>query len=499
MTYRIGGMALIVRAYRRVSTDEQAEEGFSLPVQSQRIVDFCRSQWGAEYQIIWYEDDGFSAKNLNRPALQRLLQEVQPRETVVCLRLDRLTRSVADLYAMLMAWEERGIGFRSVTEPYDTTKSEGKFMIGLLALLAQWERERTAERTREVMAGIMKGASPRPLSKAPLGYDLVDGQFAVNPGEADVVRRVFDLYTGGMGTRAVALELNRLGHRTKSGADWSSFTVAYTLRNPVYVGKLAWNRVASRGKRRAARGPDTVCVEGTHEPLLSPSVWEAAQTLLDRHRTLAPRSAAGGHLLTGVARCALCGGPVHGVTQRRGSLAGGQVYYRCSRRDHGQTCRLPWFRAEALERAVVRAIGALGPAGTLADMAAALLERPDATAHRKRVAGLRARLRQAEKARATWDSLLVSGDLTQAEWRERSGEAGDLYRATAAELERLEGSAPVEVSVAEVVEALRSFPACWAELEPSERRVVLQGLVRVIYVHQDGSVQAVPVSVSCKK
>ena len=445
-----------VRAYIRVSTEEQAEEGFSLPTQRQRITDFCRSQWGDAPEITWYEDDGFSAKDMDRPRLGALRRDVQPGDLVVVLRLDRLTRSVLDLYTLLQEWEKRSIFFRSVTEPYDTQKPEGRFMIGLLALLAEWERLRIGERVREVMANTVR-TDRRHLSKPPLGYSLVNGELIVEEAEAEIVGQIFALCLSGLGTRAIALRLNEQGLRTKQRARWTDFAVSYVLRNPVYAGQIAWQRKES----------GAIVVDGAHQPLIAPERFAGAQAMLERRRKARGGGAAGQHPLTGLAYCGLCGGPIHGVVQRR--YAGGKRvagrerrYYRCSRREHLKSCSLPYLPAEALEERVLAQI----PPGRLTNAAPA----PDPAAAQQ------AERRRLERALRRWDEAYAAGDLSLAEWRERT-------TPLKARQQELSAAPP---------QAGEQGRRPWGALAPPEQRALLHGLLERIDCLPGGGVLVTP-------
>ncbi|HWI62699.1 MAG TPA: recombinase family protein [Symbiobacteriaceae bacterium] len=473
-----------VRAYVRVSTDEQAQEGHSLQTQRDEILRLVHYKW-PDASVQWYEDDGWSAKDTRRPALERLRADVQPGEIVVALRLDRLTRSVFDLYTMLTEWDRRGIRFRSVREDYDTSTASGKFMIGLLALLAQWERERIAERVREVMAGVVT-RDRRHVSKAPLGYDLRAKSLVVNDTEAALVRRIFGQYLAGQGTRAIAIALNAEGIRTKSGAEWTDFGVSYVLANPIYAGKVTWGR-GRRKKGRASPPADdgAVVVDGVHPPLIDEATWNAVQVLKGRRRKL-NRAATGQHALSGVARCGLCGGPMHGFVQRRyrnGQAQPGKerAYYRCSHRNHKESCPLPYIPADALEARVLEQLGALGDQSTLQSLVHAFLEPTDGG----RTARLQADLKKLEHRRQRWDRLYEDGDISQAEWRERTAAVRLQQSQKESELNPASGHL---VDLDEVVRALADLPRVWQALTPGERKVVVQGIVGEVIVGADGGV-----------
>ncbi|GAE32406.1 recombinase family protein [Halalkalibacter hemicellulosilyticus] len=165
--------------YVRVSTEEQVKEGYSISAQKERLDAYIKSQ-GWEL-VSYYVDEGVSAKDTNRPELQRMLKNIEEGfiDVVLVYRLDRLTRSVLDLYQLLESFEKNGCHFKSATEVYDTTTAIGRLFITLVAALAQWERENLGERvrmgmTQKVREGEWHGSTP------PYGYQLDNGSLVIN-------------------------------------------------------------------------------------------------------------------------------------------------------------------------------------------------------------------------------------------------------------------------------------------------------------------------------
>lgn len=454
-----------VLAYLRVSTEEQAEEGFSIPAQRQRVADFCRSQWGGAAAVSWYVDEGQSARKLDRPALSRLRAEAAPGDVVMVLRLDRLTRSVLDLYTLLKEWEERSVFFRSVTEPYDTTSTEGRFMIGLLALLAEWERLRIAERVREVMVHTVR-QERRHLSRPPLGYRLSGGRLVVEEREAALVRELFRRYAAGEGRRAIAAALNRRGLRTKQGREWTDFTVGYILRNPVYRGKVAWGRIIQRGRRNPV---EPVVVAGEHPPLVDEETWQRVRERAARQGRSSPRAGSAIHPLSGIARCGLCGAPIHGLTQRRGSRQE-RCYYRCANRQRKGGCSLPYLPAPWVEEQVLKQLSPLGDRPSLEAVASRLLASGPAGE-----GALAAEQQELRRRLQRWDRAYEAGDLSREEWRARTAP----LRRRQQELERLQrpgAEGRALPTPARLSERLADLPSLWRWLTPEERRAVIRGL-----------------------
>mgnify|MGYP002624550982 FL=1 len=179
--------------YIRVSTDEQAREGFSIDAQKRKLLAYAESQdWDVVSVLV---DDGYSTKDLNRPAMQELLQKVRNEEidVVLVFKLDRLTRSVRDLYALLDEFSRHDVGFRSAQEQFDTTTTMGRAMLGILGIFAQWERETIAERVRFGMEQKVREGK-KPGGKYPFGYDrkgnLIPDEAEIKIGRASCRERV---------------------------------------------------------------------------------------------------------------------------------------------------------------------------------------------------------------------------------------------------------------------------------------------------------------------
>ncbi|KZR58333.1 recombinase family protein [Pseudobacillus badius] len=220
-----------VGIYIRVSKREQAEEGYSIPAQRRKLEAFCEVQEWKEFDF--YIDEGLSAKDMNRPELKRLLTDVKEGKINILLvyRLDRLTRSVVDLYKILQELKDHDATFRSATEPYDTASSMGRMFIGLIALLAQWERENLSERVKfgkreKVLSGKVVS------SHAPFGFRIEDETYKIDNRQSLQLLEMIDLYEKG----ASGNELSRM---TKQRIDWHPMETADVLKaiaNPALIG-----------------------------------------------------------------------------------------------------------------------------------------------------------------------------------------------------------------------------------------------------------------------
>lgn len=156
--------------YVRVSTEEQAEQGYSIDVQKERLIAFCKSQGWEDYKL--YIDDGYTGTNTNRPALKRLIRHIEAKKvhTVVVYKLDRLSRKQKDVLSLIEdVFEKNNVAFASSSEKFDTSTAFGKAMIGILAVFAQLERDMIIERTtsgrrQKISKGIWSGGEFRSVT-----------------------------------------------------------------------------------------------------------------------------------------------------------------------------------------------------------------------------------------------------------------------------------------------------------------------------------------------
>ncbi|MBP6014336.1 MAG: recombinase family protein [Alphaproteobacteria bacterium] len=236
--------------YTRKSTEEGLDQSFnSLDAQREACAAYIKSQTNEGWSLVpaKYDDGGFSGGNLERPALQRLLTDIDRSKVdcVVVYKIDRLTRSLADFAKIVERFDQRNVTFVSVTQSFNTTTSMGRLTLNVLLSFAQFEREVTAERIRDKFAasrakGIFMGGNP------PLGYDARDRKLIVNPVEAKVVRMIFQRYLDLGSAGKLLEELEAKGTRTKAyvstrgraigGGRWYIGPLRHVLRNPVYAG-----------------------------------------------------------------------------------------------------------------------------------------------------------------------------------------------------------------------------------------------------------------------
>lgn len=227
-----------VGIYVRVSTEEQAKEGYSIAAQKEKLKAYCISQGWANYKF--YIDEGKSAKDIHRPSLELMLRHIEQGiiNTVLVYRLDRLTRSVRDLYSLLDYFDKYNAVFRSATEVYDTGSATGRLFITLVAAMAQWERENLGERVK--MGQVEKARQGQYSAPAPFGFTK-EGEYLVkNPKEGEILLDMIDKIKKGYSLRKLADYLDESDAVPKRGYKWHITSILTMLKNPVLYGAFRW-------------------------------------------------------------------------------------------------------------------------------------------------------------------------------------------------------------------------------------------------------------------
>jgi site-specific DNA recombinase len=350
--------------YTRKSTEEGLDQEFnSLDAQREAAEAYIASQQHQGWLALpeRYDDGGFSGGNLDRPALQRLLQDITAGaiDVVLAYKVDRLSRSLLDFARIMEIFDKHQVAFVSITQEFHSATSMGRLVLNMLLSFAQFERELIAERTRDKIAAARrkgKWVGGMPL----LGYDIdpKGSKLRINDDEAVRVQAIFALYLKYQALLPVVRELDRRGWRTKrwrtrkghfrGGRAFTRNTLRQLLSKVTYLGQIRYRQEVHPGE---------------HGPIVDPSTWQQVQALLQAQRHHRPARLPGGALLTRLLRCGACGCAMTSSQTRKGMRR--YRYYVCrqAQKRGWQTCPAPSLAAGPIEDLVVGQIQKLAPAG----------------------------------------------------------------------------------------------------------------------------------------
>ena len=227
-----------VAIYTRVSTEDQAKEGFSLDAQLERLRAYCKSR---EWKITGeYIDDGYSGRNTKRPAYTKMMEEMNNWDMLLVIKMDRIHRNSKNFMLMMEKLNQKGKGFTSMTESLDTSTAMGRFVMDIIQRIAQLESEQIGERVYVGMEQKAKINGGNLGFNIPYGYDYRNGLLELNPNEKDNVEKIYKMYINGNSMSKIAGYLNKNKIPTKKNKTWRSQTISRILKNPLYCGKFHW-------------------------------------------------------------------------------------------------------------------------------------------------------------------------------------------------------------------------------------------------------------------
>lgn len=346
-----------VAIYCRVSTEEQASEGYSIAAQLQTLRQYAQLYgWEVAEEYI---DEGISGKNISgRPAMRKLVADVEMDkfQAVLVWKISRLSRNMLDTLTLLDKFEDYGIKFVSYSENFDTGSPIGRLVVQLMASIAEMERNTLSE-------NVKLGMKQRALEGSwnggiVFGYDTVKKELVINEKEAEVVKLIYHMYADGKGLRAISNHLNKVGYKTKRNRQFSINGVAQILDNVIYNGRISWLKVENWDtKRRKGKNPNPIVVDGKHEAIISNELWSIVQARR-KSKSFKQRQSNEPFLLSGLLRCPDCGqGMVPSITTytRKDGTKRKHRYYVCGNFHNkgSSACKANSIKAYEAEDAVI--------------------------------------------------------------------------------------------------------------------------------------------------
>lgn len=480
--------------YTRKSTDEGLDAEFStLDNQRQAAENYIASQVGEGWVALpeKYDDGGFSGGNMERPALQRLLEDVKAGKVdcIVVYKVDRLSRSILDFARIIDTLDQSNCSFVAVTQNFSTADSLGRLTLNILLSFAQFEREIIAERTRDKMSAARKqgrwtGGMPV------LGYDIDPGggKLIVNNEEVDLVRNIFTLYLEQESLLAVVKVLREMNIHNKTwvtkkgvvhqGKPFSKTTLQNLLRNVLYIGKVRHHGDVYEGKQ---------------ERIVDPAVWDKVQALLkhNRHKGRGRVSSKHGGILKGLLSCASCNAAMihsHTYKKKKGKT---YRYYVCgnAQKNGWDQCPGPSVPAQEMESYVVNQIKAIGRDASLAEKTFEAATR-EVRSQIQELENEENKLKKELKRKIEeLDALSGSHRRTPKSLAEAQKRITETEQRITAIRERILALSRQLVDKVDVAHALSTFDPVWENLTPHEQAQALRILIeQVQYKAKDGAV-----------
>lgn len=477
--------------YVRVSKEEQAEKDLSIPAQKAKIISYCKSQ---DWDLVdIYCDDGYSAKDLERPDIGRLLRNCKKREfeVVVVVKLDRISRKQKDiLYLLEDVFEPHNIGFKSVTQAFDTTTAFGKAAIGMLAVFAQLEREQLIERVQDAKKEAARQGRYMG-GPAPLGYkyNRLAKSIEIDASQAEVVRLIYEKYlTNEIGCQALAELLDQEKILPCKAKHWSHTAVHKILTNPFYAGFIA-----HQGH----------LYKGWHPGIIDPAKWRQVQDIIVSRNKYLPAGSSG--LVSGLVICGECGAKMRtkNVWQNYPCTDPKKVmrYYVCHSQDGSvpylikdPNCRCGYKHSDAIDEEVVRQLKNISLSKRLiSQVARELAENDPAAANRQAITGVKREYELVQKRLDRWYDAFEREALTADELVDRIKELRERKVTLAKRLEEhnaaVEAHAQYAQSVDSFIGLLSNFNVLWREATAEEKKAIIANLVQAVTVYADGRVK----------
>lgn len=474
-----GATCIRCAIYTRKSTDEGLEQEFnSLDAQREACEAYAMSQRHEGWIVLpnRYDDGGFTGANMERPALRRLMSDIEAGmvDLILVYKVDRLSRSLLDFSKLIELFEQKGVSFVSITQSFNTSTAMGKLVLNILLSFAEFERAIIAERVRDKIAaskrkGKFMGGTPI------LGYDINadNHKLVVSPDEARIVRNIFKRFAEVGSGLTVAKELNAKGVTTKSwttrdgkfrpGKPWDGPAIYRIIANPTYIGKT---------KHKDKIYP------GEHEAIVTQVLWDKAHILIQHDGRVGSRiSEKVPALLKGIIRCGHCHHSMYPTyTTRKGKT---YRYYLCVKASKNgyDSCPIKTVAAGEIEDAVIGQLRAIFRSPEMIAqtcIAAKHLQTEEIQRLQTEKAYLETRLAGMN---------MNSNDNHSSRRADEIEQVHQQLETITRELDYLQSNT---VTQNDVIESLTKLDPVWEELFPLEQRRIVRLLVEKVIITTDG-------------
>lgn len=465
-----------VAIYVRVSTLEQAEKGYSIGQQTERLKKYAEIKDWLVYDT--FIDAGHSGASLERPALQKMLNEVENYNGVLVYKLDRLSRSQKDtLFLIEDVFLENDVSFISLNENLDTSTAFGKAMIGILSVFAQLEREQIAERMAMGKLGRAKAGKAASWSEVarPYGYTIDDNDiYEVVKHEAKIVKDIFKKYLAGSSISGMSYDFSE---KMIDGKKWHHSTIRRILTNPIYIGGIRF-----KGE----------VYDGQHDPIIDKDDFEEAQRQVnsrrikhyEKHNNRRPFQSK--YVLSGLLTCGKCGCPMVISYAAKRTDGSRNMYYKCQSRvkayrkkyDIKKACGDDIFHKEELESLVYEEIRSV----SLEDSSIDYLKTEETKIN---IGDYEKEIKRLQKQNSKLTDLYLDSLIEKEDFVKRQNSLEDKKRYFETEIKILREQRETDTTQENALVLIKKFSDNFDELERKDKKNIVNELIRSITVNVD--------------
>ena len=473
--------------YVRVSTVEQAQEGYSIPAQIALLKEYAKMNNYEVYKI--YQDAGISGKNIkDRPALNELIKDAKNKKFDIAAiwKLSRLSRSLLDLLSIVDIFNKHDVALHSYSEKFDTSTPIGKMLLQMLGSIAEFERNTIAENVRMGLNERFKRGYSK--SAVPFGYIHEDKKAVINPEQAEIVKHVFYTYRNspdGNCLTELAEEMNNKGFRTRTGGLWSRNAVKDMLINHFYAGYVRTG-IHSHGKRYK----NADIIKGEHEAIIPEDVFNAVnEKLAAKKREKVIRNPDNESILTGLVVCPICGAKMFALNtynkhvNKDGTVKKSPIrMYRCNEKDKGKgVCKGIYVSANKIEKPFMEILKKSITDGDISEIKE--MANPDISNNTNNIDR---ELRRYFSLKERYFSLFETGKVDPLKFADKINEILD--KIDALEKERDAFLVETNIDPSEIVDNIKSFIELYNTLSNSEKKAFVRSFVKEVIITKEKKV-----------
>ena len=472
--------------YVRVSTEEQAREGYSIRGQEEKLKNYAILKEWHVYSV--YSDEGISGKDIDgRPEVKRLISDIEGGkvENVLVFKIDRLTRSTKNLIELMDLFNKHDCAFNSLSESIDTSTASGRMFLKIVGIFAEFERENLVERLRLGFERKVKEGYALSNYRQAYGYEKEKGSkiLEVNEKEAEIVKRIYDMYLNDDYTLyKIAKTLTAQNISTKTDKRWASITVKDILQNPVYIGKV---RYSVRDESRYFEA------DGWHTPIIDEDTFYEVQSKIKKIQAIARKKRpSSGVYFAGVLVCVECGCRYTSKWDYRYRKKEKQseddkpltTYptYRCTKSSAKMGCESKNISHKKLEESFLEYIANIGD---LSAKDIGQMESTNQPDHNAEMKAITAEIALVERKNKEIMNLFMSSGLEFSEYQDMSKVGKERLKELKERLEqvnRADEHKRIRYNKAEIMENILEH---WQVMDNSERQQFIQKFVKKIAVH----------------